>query len=119
LNCFVLGPRLLPDLECPRLDRAFKMQVQFCLRRRAHVALERHAASRLRPHLGATQTRRSRRLHARARPYPGLWTGAHAALAQLVPGSKHILVDNSDHSMNVFTPQAITDAIKGVVSVTP
>jgi virginiamycin B lyase len=44
---------------------------------------------------------------------------AHAALAKLVPGGKHILVDNSDHSMNVFTPQAITDAIKGVLSVTP
>jgi pimeloyl-ACP methyl ester carboxylesterase len=41
---------------------------------------------------------------------------AHAAIAKLVPGGKHILVDNGDHSMNVFTPQEITDAIEGVLS---
>ena len=39
----------------------------------------------------------------------------HAAIARLVPAGTHVLVDNSDHAMNVYAPHAITDAIMGVL----
>ena len=40
---------------------------------------------------------------------------SQAAIAALVPGGKQEVVDNSDHAMNVYAPQTITDAIAGIL----
>jgi virginiamycin B lyase len=40
---------------------------------------------------------------------------SQAAIARLPRTGKHVLVDNSDHAMNVYAPQAITDAIMRVL----